>query len=62
MTNNCLKNKRILIVSPMPPRIGGVSVSSGRLYDNLKADGYVVEVYNTRPVGKFYNTRVGIFL
>lgn len=37
--------KRILLVTPMPPGIGGISVSSQRLYDKLRRDGYDVDVY-----------------
>lgn len=44
----------------MPPLLGGVAVSSGRLFNNLKDDGYDVEVYNIRPVGRFYNSPLGI--
>ena len=39
---------RILIISPMLPGIGGVSVSSNRLFHNLKKDGYDVDVFNIR--------------
>jgi|GEM_PF-4566412 len=52
--------KRILIISPMPPLIGGVAISSGRLFDNLKVDGYDVDSYNIKPEGKFYATSIGI--
>ena len=38
--------KRILLVSPFPPSIGGVSVSTQRLYENLVKDGFDVEKYN----------------
>ena len=54
--------KRILIISPMPPLVGGVAISSGRLYDNLQEDGYDVHSYNIRPKGKWWNTPVGIVL
>lgn len=54
--------KRILIISPMPPLLGGVAVSSGRLYDNLNADGYDVNSYNIRPTGKFFNSSLGKIL
>ena len=47
--------KRILIVSPMPPLIGGISVSCQRLVDNLTADGYDVDVYNTKFASKVLN-------
>lgn len=42
---------KILIVSPFPPLLGGVSVSSERLYNNLKEDGYDVEKYNIIKFG-----------
>lgn len=42
---------RILIVSPFPPLLGGVSVSSERLYNNLKEDEYDVEKYNIIKFG-----------
>lgn len=38
--------KRILLVSPMPPAIGGISVSTARLRDRLLEDGYEVDTYN----------------
>lgn len=38
--------KRILLVSPLPPAMGGISVSSDRLAQNLRADGYRVDTYN----------------
>ncbi|MDE6140032.1 MAG: glycosyltransferase [Alistipes sp.] len=54
--------KRVLIVSPMPPLIGGVSISSGRLYDNLRRDGYDVDYYNLKFSNGRYNTKIGILL
>ena len=54
--------KRILIISPMPPLIGGVSVSSKRLYDNLKNDGYDVDVYNVKFKNTIFNRPIFIFL
>ena len=46
---------RILIVSPVPPAVGGISVSSSRLKDRLVLDGYEVDTYNMQkasiPVG-----------
>lgn len=42
---------RILIVSPFPPLLGGVSVSSERLYNNLEQDGYDVDKYNIIKYG-----------
>lgn len=46
----------------MPPLVGGVAVSSGRLYDNLKEDGFDVNSYNMRPTAKGWNTPIGIIL
>jgi hypothetical protein len=43
---------RILLVSPMPPAMGGISVSSARLRDNLTADGYEVEMYDINSTSK----------
>lgn len=40
--------KRILLVSPFPPYIGGVSVSVQRLYDNLVKSGYEVVKFDTQ--------------
>ncbi len=40
------KRHRILIVSPMLPAVGGISVSSSRLRDRLIDDGYEVDTYN----------------
>jgi glycosyltransferase involved in cell wall biosynthesis len=40
--------KRILLVSPFPPYIGGVSVSVQRLYDYLCDQGYKVVRFNTQ--------------
>lgn len=48
--------KKILLVSPFPPKLGGVSVSSERLYDNLINDGYEVIRYNIRFNSNFRNT------
>lgn len=44
--NSVIGRKRILIVSPMPPAMGGISVSSARLRDRLEKDGYEVDTYN----------------
>lgn len=54
--------KRILIVSPMPPLIGGVAISSGRLLDNLKMDGYDVDSYNIRLSDRFFNSPIGVII
>ena len=42
------KKQRILLIAPMPPLIGGIAVSAGRLYENLKADGYDVDYYDIK--------------
>jgi glycosyltransferase involved in cell wall biosynthesis len=47
--------KRILLVSPLPPYIGGVSVSVQRLYDHLVQNGYKVDVFNTQIENRKYN-------
>lgn len=49
---NRQKNCRILMVSPMPPAMGGISVSTSRLRDNLIADGYDVDYYNVQPYSR----------
>jgi len=41
--------KRILLVSPFPPFLGGVSVSVQRLYDVLINAGFTVVKFNTHP-------------
>lgn len=38
--------ERILLISPMPPAMGGISVSSARLRDNLINEGYEVVTYD----------------
>lgn len=48
--------KKILLVSPFPPKLGGVSVSSERLYDNLINDGYEVIRYNIRFNNERFDT------
>lgn len=48
--------KKILLVSPFPPKLGGVSVSSERLYDNLINDGYDVLKYNIRFNNERFDT------
>lgn len=47
--------KRILLVSPFPPYIGGVSVSVKRLYDFLLSRGYDVVRFNTQLENSRYN-------
>lgn len=47
--------KRILLVSPLPPYIGGVSVSVQRLHDHLVENGYKVDVFNTQIENRKYN-------
>lgn len=44
--------KRILIVSPFPPAIGGISISSIRLHDRLVNDGYIVDKYDMQTASK----------
>ena len=46
--------KRILLVSPFPPLIGGVSVSVQRLYDFLIKSGYCVVKFNTDIQSKIF--------
>jgi len=46
------KKRRILLVSPLPPAMGGISVSTDRLRTNLEKDGWYVDTYNLqKPVG-----------
>ncbi len=45
--------KRILQIAPLPPLIGGISVSLGRLCDRLLAEGYDVVGYNIKYHGKY---------
>jgi glycosyltransferase involved in cell wall biosynthesis len=47
--------KRILLVSPFPPYIGGVSVSVKRLYDILIKAGYEVTKYDTQLANTHLN-------
>ena len=47
--------KRILLVSPFPPYIGGVSVSVNRLYYKLKDDGLQVHKYDIHYLNKTLN-------
>ena len=49
-----MKNRRILLVGPFPPPIGGVSISSQRLYEHLINAGYEVEKFDI----KFSGTRL----
>lgn len=46
----------------MPPLIGGVSISSKRLYDNLKLDGYDVSYYNLKFKNMRFNNALGIIM
>lgn len=48
-------NKRILLISPFPPNIGGISMSSQRLYDYLLENGYDVNKYDIRFTSKKLN-------
>lgn len=54
--------KRILLVSPFPPYIGGVSVSVQRLSEQLIKDGYYVDKFNTQTWNKRFNNKVIKFL
>jgi glycosyltransferase involved in cell wall biosynthesis len=54
--------KRILLVSPFPPYIGGVSVSVQRLYDHLGALGYEVVRFNTQMSNTGMNSKPLKFL
>jgi glycosyltransferase involved in cell wall biosynthesis len=54
--------KRILLVSPFPPYIGGVSVSVQRLYDHLLFSGFHPVKYNTQILNRKYNVKVLKFL
>lgn len=54
--------KRILLVSPFPPYIGGVSVSVQRLSEHLKHKGYEVVKFNTQINNKNYNFKLFKFL
>lgn len=54
--------KRILLVSPFPPYIGGVSVSVQRLFEHLRREGYQVERFNTQVKNRKYNTRPAKFI
>ncbi len=54
--------KRILLISPLPPLIGGVSVSTQRLYENLCRDGYQVNRYNLKFSNPQFNNAIGIVL
>lgn len=52
---------RILIVSPFPPSIGGVSVSSERLFNNLIEEGFDVEKYNIIKYGHHPFLKIIVF-
>lgn len=51
------KDFSILLVSPMPPLIGGISISVDRLYKRLKADGYEVDVFSLSFKNDLLNSR-----
>lgn len=53
---------RILLISPMLPGIGGVSVSSHRLLLNLKKDGFNAQAFNIRFREMAHNTPAYLFL
>lgn len=50
--------KRILLVSPFPPYIGGVSISVQRLYEHLRYSGYEAVRFNTQIENKKYNWKI----
>lgn len=54
--------QRILMVSPMPPAMGGISVSTSRLRDNLMADGYDVDFYNVQPHIKYLPHKLSLLV
>lgn len=54
--------KRIMLVSPFPPYIGGVSVSAQRLYEHLTKEGYEVTRFNTQLENKKLNLKPLKFL
>ena len=47
--------KRILLVSPFPPPLGGISVSVRRLHDVLIKSGYIVVGFNTQYENRIFN-------
>lgn len=53
---------RLLIISPMPPAIGGVSVSNNRLLLNMRNDGNDVTAFNVRFKNSAYNTPLNLAL
>lgn len=54
--------KRILLISPMPPWIGGVSISTQRLYENLKKDKYNIDVYKLKFDNPKFNNKLCIIV
>lgn len=48
---------RILLISPMLPEIGGVSISTGRLKDRLVADGHQVQVFSMSYKNPSFNNK-----
>ena len=54
--------KRILLVSPFPPYIGGVSVSVQRLYECLNHSGFEAVKFNTQIGNKKYNIKALKFI
>lgn len=57
-----INRRRILLISPMPPLVGGVSVSSWRLFLRLKADGYDVSYYNLKFADERLNCKIFLIL
>lgn len=46
----------------MPPLVGGVAISTKRLYQNLLDDGFDAHYYNVHPVWKYCNEKISIVL
>lgn len=46
----------------MPPGIGGISISSKRLYDKLQKDGYDVHYYDLKFKNPKYNNKLGLII
>ena len=54
--------KRILLVAPMLPAIGGISVSVSRLKEHLEQDGFEVVTYNMQTVRSGIMRYLSLFL
>ena len=62
MNHTSSNNKKILIISPFPPQIGGVSISSERLVENLSYDGYDVDYYRIKYKKEKFNNPILLIL